>query len=205
MIHGKKGRKLKRTASHRKALLSNLSCSLIKHKRIHTTVAKAKELRTVIEPLVTKAKRALAFTDANQEKGIHLRRVAKAFLKDQEAVQILFNEIGPKVAERNGGYTRVLKTGFRPGDGGETAIIEFVDFDVVSVIKENQAAKENKKGSKDSAKETAPEPVKEEKKEKKAKTTKTAKEKKPAAPKADKKAPKEKKAAGTKVQSKQKV
>lgn len=202
MIHGKKGRKLKRTASHRKALLSNLSCSLIKHKRIHTTVAKAKELRTVIEPLVTKAKRALAFTDANQEKGIHLRRVAKSFLKDQEAVQILFNEIGPKVAERNGGYTRVLKTGFRPGDGGETAIIEFVDFDVVSVIKENQAAKEDKKGgAKDSAKETASEP-KEEKKEKQAKTTKA---KKPTAPKTEKKAPKEKKASGSKVQSKQKV
>jgi len=205
MKHGVKGRKLGRTASHRRATLANLSCSLIKHKRIHTTVAKAKELRTVIEPLVTKAKRALAFTDANQEKGIHLRRVAKSFLKNQEAVQILFNEIGPKVAERNGGYTRVLKTGFRPGDGGETAIIEFVDFDVVSVIKENQAAKEDKKGgAKDSAKGIASEP-KEEKKEKKAKTTKAAKEKKPAAPKTEKKAPKEKKAAGTKVQSKQKV
>jgi large subunit ribosomal protein L17 len=201
MRHGVKGRKLGRTASHRRATLANLSCSLIKHKRIHTTVAKAKELRTVIEPLVTKAKRALAFADANQEKGVHLRRIAKAFLKDQESVQILFNEIGPKVAERNGGYTRVLKTGFRPGDGGETAIIEFVDYDVVSVQKAAQEAKEakdDKKGKKSSAKDdTTTEPVKEEKK-------KTKKAAAPKAPKTEKKAPKEKKVA-SKVQSKQKV
>ncbi|MBS1516148.1 MAG: 50S ribosomal protein L17 [Bacteroidetes bacterium] len=202
MKHGVKGRKLGRTASHRRATLANLSCSLIKHKRIITTVARAKELRTVIEPLVTKAKRALQYNDANQEKGIHLRRIAKSFLRNQEAVQILFNEIGPKVAERNGGYTRVLKMGHRPGDGGETALIEFVDFDIVSIQKEHQAAKDAKKGgSKDSGKETAPatEPVKEEKK------AKTPKAKKPAAPKTEKKAPKEKKAAGSKVQSKQKV
>jgi large subunit ribosomal protein L17 len=113
MRHGVKGRKLGRTASHRRATLANLSCSLIKHKRIHTTLAKAKELRTVIEPLVTKAKRALAFVDANQEKGVHLRRIAKAFLKDQETITILFGEIAAKVAERNGGYTRVLKTGHK--------------------------------------------------------------------------------------------
>lgn len=197
MRHGVKGRKLGRTASHRRATLANLSCSLIKHKRIHTTLAKAKELRTVIEPLVTKAKRALAFTDANQEKGVHLRRIAKAFLKDQETITILFGEIAAKVAERNGGYTRVLKTGHRQGDGGETAIIEFVDFDIVSIQKEHQAAKDEKKGAKDSAKEdtTAKEPVKEEKK---------AKTKKPTVPKTEKKPAKEKKIA-SKVQSKQKV
>ncbi len=186
MRHGVKGRKLGRTASHRRATLANLSCSLIKHKRIHTTLAKAKELRTVIEPLVTKAKRALAFVDANQEKGVHLRRVAKAFLKDQESITILFGEIAAKVAERNGGYTRVLKTGHRQGDGGETAIIEFVDFDVVSIQKENQAAKEERKGGKDSAKdEAAKEPVKE-KKTKKASAPvkeKPVKTKKIAAPK----------------------
>ncbi len=186
MRHGVKGRKLGRTASHRRATLANLSCSLIKHKRIHTTLAKAKELRTVIEPLVTKAKRALAFVDANQEKGVHLRRVAKAFLKDQETITILFGEIAAKVAERNGGYTRVLKTGHRQGDGGETAIIEFVDFDVVSIKKEHQDAKEEKKGGKDSAKDEAPkEPVKE-KKTKKAtapKNEKPAKTKKIATPK----------------------
>lgn len=198
MRHGVKGRKLGRTASHRRATLANLSCSLIKHKRIHTTLAKAKELRTVIEPLVTKAKRALAFVDANQEKGVHLRRIAKAFLKDQETITILFGEIAAKVAERNGGYTRVLKTGHRQGDGGETAIIEFVDFDVISAQKAHLEAKEEKKGGKDSAKDEAPkEPVKEEKKAKAKKTT---------APKVktEKKAPKEKKVA-SKVVSKQKV
>ncbi|MBS1494368.1 MAG: 50S ribosomal protein L17 [Bacteroidetes bacterium] len=198
MKHGVKGRKLGRTASHRRATLANLSCSLIKHKRIHTTLAKAKELRTVIEPLVTKAKRALAFVDANQEKGVHLRRVAKAFLKDQESITILFGEIAAKVAERNGGYTRVLKTGTRPGDGGETAIIEFVDFDVVSIQKEHLAAKEEKKGGKTSAKDEAPAETKEEKKPKAKKSAA------PKAPKTEKKAPKEKKVAN-KVQSKQKV
>lgn len=196
MRHGVKGRKLGRTASHRRATLANLSCSLIKHKRIHTTLAKAKELRTVIEPLVTKAKRALAFVDANQEKGVHLRRIAKAFLKDQETITILFGEIAAKVAERNGGYTRVLKTGHRQGDGGETAIIEFVDFDVISAQKEHLAAKEEKKGGKDSAKdEASKEPVKEEKKAKKTAAPKV---------KTEKKAPKEKKVA-SKVVSKQKV
>lgn len=199
MRHGVKGRKLGRTASHRRATLANLSCSLIKHKRIHTTLAKAKELRTVIEPLVTKAKRALAFVDANQEKGVHLRRVAKAFLKDQETITILFGEIAEKVAGRNGGYTRVLKTGTRPGDGGETAIIEFVDFDVVSAKKAHLEAKEEKKGGKTAAKdEAASEPVKEEKKPKAKKTAA------PKAPKTEKKAPKEKKVA-SKVVSKQKV
>jgi large subunit ribosomal protein L17 len=200
MRHGVKGRKLGRTASHRRATLANLSCSLIKHKRIHTTLAKAKELRTVIEPLVTKAKRALAFTDANQEKGVHLRRIAKSFLRDQESVTILFGEIAAKVAERNGGYTRVLKTGTRPGDGGETAIIEFVDFDVISAQKASLEAKEEKKGGKDKKgkDDTATEPVKE---EKKAKAKKTAA---PKAPKTEKKAPKEKKVA-SKVVSKQKV
>ncbi|MBP9095646.1 MAG: 50S ribosomal protein L17 [Ignavibacteria bacterium] len=199
MRHGVKGRKLGRTASHRRATLANLSCSLIKHKRIHTTLAKAKELRTVIEPLVTKAKRALAFVDANQEKGVHLRRVAKAFLKDQETITILFGEIAEKVAARNGGYTRVLKTGTRPGDGGETAIIEFVDFDVVSAKKAHLEAKEEKKGGKDKGKdEAASEPVKEEKKPKAKKTAA------PKAPKTEKKAPKEKKVA-SKVVSKQKV
>ena len=199
MRHGVKGRKLGRTASHRRATLANLSCSLIKHKRIHTTLAKAKELRTVIEPLVTKAKRALAFVDANQEKGVHLRRVAKAFLKDQETITILFGEIAEKVAGRNGGYTRVLKTGTRPGDGGETAIIEFVDFDVVSAKKAHLEAKEEKKGGKDKGKdEAASEPVKEEKKPKAKKTAA------PKAPKTEKKAPKEKKVA-SKVVSKQKV
>ena len=187
MRHGVKGRKLGRTASHRRATLANLSCSLIRHKRIHTTLAKAKALRVVIEPLVTKAKRALAFVDVTPEKGVHLRRVAKAFLKEQEIITILFGEIAEKVATRNGGYTRILKTGHRPGDGGETAIIEFVDFDVVTQKRAHQDAKEEKKGGKDSAKGEAPaKEVKEEKKTKKVaapKNEKPAKTKKVAAPK----------------------
>ena len=123
MEHRKKGRKLGRTASHKKALLSNLSISLIKNKRIKTTEAKAKELRTYFEPLVTKAKNAFSYKDSAPEKDVHLRRVAKKFLKDKEAIKILFDEIGPKVGDRPGGYTRVLKTGFRAGDGANLAII----------------------------------------------------------------------------------
>lgn len=127
MEHRTKGRKLGRTASHKKALMSNLSVSLILHDRIKTTLAKAKELRLYVEPLVTKAKKANASSVA--EKGVHLRRVAKQFLKDDSAVKKLFDELGPRFADRPGGYTRVLKTGHRPGDGADTAIIEFVGFE----------------------------------------------------------------------------
>ncbi|MDQ3021985.1 MAG: 50S ribosomal protein L17 [Bacteroidota bacterium] len=145
MVHRKKGRKLQRTASHRSALLSNLSISLILNKRIHTTEAKAKELRRFIEPLVSKAKKALTFKDSAPEKGIHLRREARKFLNNKEALIILFDEIGAKVGDRPGGYTRVLKTGNRYGDGAQTAIIEFVDYNYVKAkeekIKEKEASK----------------------------------------------------------------
>lgn len=143
MEHRTKKRKLGRTASHRKALMSNLSVSLIKNKRIKTTLAKAKELRLYIEPLVTKARHA--HNDSVPEKSVHLRRVAKSFLKDDEAVKELFEEIGPKMADRQGGYTRVLKTGHRYGDGGDTAIIEFVDFDNVKETEEAEEEKSTKK------------------------------------------------------------
>ncbi len=110
---------LGRTRAHRKALLRNLAISLIKHKRITTTVAKAKELRRFIEPLVTRAK----------EDTTHNRRQVFRYLQNKEAVKILFSEIGPRVLNRPGGYTRVLRLGkFRRGDGAELAIIEFVDF-----------------------------------------------------------------------------
>jgi len=142
MEHRKKGRKLKRTASHRRALLSNLSVALIVHKRIKTTLAKAKELRTFIEPVVTKAIRALSSDKISPEPGIHQRRVVRRFLNDKEALNILFDEIAPKVAARPGGYTRVLKTGFRAGDGAEEAIIEFVDYSVVE--KESSKKKDAK-------------------------------------------------------------
>ncbi len=140
MEHRKKGRKLKRTASHRKALLSNLSISLIKNKRINTTVAKAKELRTVIEPLVTKSKNASKDTGL----AVHLRREARKIVKDKEALGILFDEIALKTGKRNGGYTRIIKTGHRQGDGGETAIIEFVDYDVTEEAKAKEREKEAK-------------------------------------------------------------
>jgi len=144
MIHRKKGRKLKRTASHRKALLSNLSISLILNKRIQTTEAKAKELRRFIEPLVSKAKKALKFKDSAPEKNVHLRREARKFLNNKEALIILFDEIGAKVGDRPGGYTRVLKTGHRWGDGGQTAIIEFVDYNVVKEKENRLKEKEDK-------------------------------------------------------------
>jgi large subunit ribosomal protein L17 len=130
MIHRRKGRKLKRTASHRKALLSNLSVSLIKNKKITTTVAKAKELRTFIEPLITKSIRALKTNENGSGKNVHLRRVVNAFLRDRSAVKTLFDEIAPKVLERHGGYTRVLKIGKRLGDAADLAIIELVDYNL---------------------------------------------------------------------------
>jgi len=128
MRHQKSGRKLKRTASHRRATLSALSVSLIKHKRITTTLAKAKETRMVVEPLITRAKNAVAGETAETPKNVHARRVTFAFLRERGAVTTLFNDIAPKVAQRPGGYTRVIKLGRRRGDGAEMAVIELVDF-----------------------------------------------------------------------------
>jgi len=118
MRHGKKFNHLGRTASHRSALLSNMACSLIEHKRINTTVAKAKALRVYVEPLLTKAK----------EDTTHNRRIVFSYLQNKFAVAELFRTVAPKIAERNGGYTRIIKTGFRPGDAADTALIELVDF-----------------------------------------------------------------------------
>ncbi|HRE41498.1 MAG TPA: 50S ribosomal protein L17 [Ignavibacteria bacterium] len=158
MEHRKKGRKLKRTASHRKAMLANMCSSLIKSRRIETTQAKAKELRLHIEPLVTKAKIAFTSKDSSPEKNVHLRRIARTFLRDDAAVKMLFDEIGPMVGDRPGGYTRVIKSGFRRGDGGEKAIIEFVDFNYVQekekVLAEKEKSAEDSKDSKKSKKES---------------------------------------------------
>mgnify|MGYP000529390502 CR=1 FL=1 len=118
MRHGKKFNHLGRTASHRSALLANMACSLIEHKRINTTVAKAKALRVYVEPLLTKSK----------EDTTHNRRTVFSYLQSKEAVTELFRTIAPKIANRNGGYTRIIKTGFRPGDAADTAMIELVDF-----------------------------------------------------------------------------
>ena len=118
MRHNKNFNHLGRQAGHRKAMLSNMAVSLILHKRIQTTVAKAKAVQKFIEPLVTKSK----------EDTTHSRRVVFSYLKQKEAVTELFRTIAPKIMERPGGYTRILKTGFRLGDAADMCIIEFVDF-----------------------------------------------------------------------------
>ncbi|MBR2428761.1 MAG: 50S ribosomal protein L17 [Alistipes sp.] len=118
MRHNKNFNHLGRQAGHRKAMLSNMASSLVLHKRIQTTVAKAKAVQKFIEPLVTKSK----------EDTTHSRRVVFSYLKQKEAVTELFRTIAPKIMERPGGYTRILKTGFRLGDGADMCIIEFVDF-----------------------------------------------------------------------------
>jgi large subunit ribosomal protein L17 len=119
MRHRRAFRKLNRTASHRKALFGNMAASLIKHEQIVTTLPKAKELRPVVERLVTLAKRG----------GLHARRQALAQLPDRDQVKKLFETLGPRYAERNGGYIRVLRAGFRYGDNAALAVIEFVDRD----------------------------------------------------------------------------
>lgn len=116
MNHRKKGRKFNRTAEHRKALLRNLATSLFLHGRVETTVAKAKELRQYAEPLITKAKRG----------DLHARRLVRRQITQDQALEKLFGEIGPRYAERPGGYTRVLHVGHRPGDAADVAIIELV-------------------------------------------------------------------------------
>lgn len=121
MRHGDKINNLGRTQAHRQALLSNLAIQLIAHKRIVTTLAKAKSLRTYVEPLITKAK----------ENTTHQRRVVFSYLQDKEAVHELFSTISEKVASRPGGYTRILKLGTRAGDNAELAMIELVDFNEV--------------------------------------------------------------------------
>lgn len=119
MRHNKKFNHLSRTASHRAAMLSNMACSLIKHKRITTTVAKAKALKKYVEPLVTKSK----------DDTTHSRRVVFSYLRDKYAVTELFREIRGKILDRPGGYTRIIKTGFRASDASDMCFIEFVDFD----------------------------------------------------------------------------
>lgn len=126
MRHGDKINNLSRTASHRRALLSNLACQLIQHKRIVTTLAKARALRTYIEPLITKTKKT-----ETKEQIMHQHRVVFSYLNDKNAVKELFTVVAPKVASRPGGYTRILKLGIRLGDNAERAMIELVDFNEI--------------------------------------------------------------------------
>ena len=126
MRHGDKINNLGRKKAHREALLANLASQLITHKRIVTTLAKAKALRTYVEPLITKTKKS-----DNKETIMHQHRVVFSYLQDKSAVKELFTVVGPKVAGRPGGYTRILKLGIRPGDNAEKAMIELVDFNEI--------------------------------------------------------------------------
>lgn len=132
MRHGKKFNHLGRTAPHRKAMLSNMACSLFLHKRISTTVAKAKELRKYVEPFITRAK----------EDSTHNRRVVFSYLQNKDAIKILFGEVVEKVGSRPGGYTRIIKTGFRLGDNAEMSIIELVDYNEL-MLKDAKPAKKS--------------------------------------------------------------
>ncbi|NMG40089.1 50S ribosomal protein L17 [Chelativorans sp. ZYF759] len=120
MRHGNSGRKLNRTASHRKALFANMAASLIEHEQIVTTLPKAKELRPIVEKLVTLGKRG----------NLHARRQAISQIRNETMAKRLFDEIAPRYADRNGGYLRIMKAGFRYGDNAPMAVIEFVDRDV---------------------------------------------------------------------------
>ncbi len=152
MRHNKKFNHLGRTNTHRSAMLSNMACSLIKHKRIFTTLAKAKELRKFVEPLITKSK----------EDTTHSRRVVFSNLQDKYAVTELFKQISQKVADRPGGYTRILKTGNRLGDNAAMCFIELVDYNEnmlksATVKKETKTRRSRKKAvSSDDASKTAP-------------------------------------------------
>lgn len=135
MRHGKKFNHLSRKKGHRKALLTNLSIALIEHKRIRTTLAKAKALRKHVEPIVSRAK----------ENTTHSRREAFRYLQNKEAVKELFDVVGPKVGDRPGGYTRVIRTGFRRNDGADMALIELVDFNEVYTGKMEKAETKKKR------------------------------------------------------------
>ena len=144
MNHGNKVNHLSRKKAHRDALLQNLASQLITHKRIVTTLAKAKALRTYVEPLITKTKK-----NENADQISHNHRLVFAQLQDKIAVKELFTVVGPKVASRPGGYTRVLKLGIRPGDNAEKAMIELVDFNEIygkGIEKAAEPAKKTRRG-----------------------------------------------------------
>ena len=134
MRHGKKFNHLGRKTAHRKAMLSNMACSLIQHKTINTTVAKAKALRKYVEPIMTRSK-----TDST-----HSRRLVFRYLQDKETVAELFRDVAPKIADRPGGYTRIIRTGYRLGDNAEMCMIELVDFNELYT---NEKAKKNTRRS----------------------------------------------------------
>ena len=146
MRHGKKFNHLGRKTAHRKAMLSNMAGSLIEHKRVMTTVQKAKALRKVVEPFVTRSK----------ENTTHNRRIAFAVLRQKEVVTELFNVVGPKVGDRPGGYTRIIKTGNRQGDNAEMCMIELVDFNDMYGKEEKKKTTRRSRRAKTEAVEAAP-------------------------------------------------
>ena len=146
MRHNKAINHLGRKSGHRKALLANMATALILNKRIETTVAKAKALKMYVEPLITKSK----------DDSTHSRRTVFSYLKNKEAVNELFRTVAPKIADRPGGYTRVLKTGFRQGDGADMALIELVDFNEAALASAKKPAKKTTRRSSKKAVEAAP-------------------------------------------------
>ena len=143
MRHGDKQNKLGRKKAHRESLLMNLACQIITHKRIVTTLAKAKALRKYVEPLITKTKK----TDSKEEIS-HNHRVVFSYLNDKAAVKELFTVVAPKIATRPGGYTRIIKLGIRPGDNAEKAMIELVDFNEIygnSIASATEPAKKTRR------------------------------------------------------------
>jgi len=147
MRHGKKNNHLSRQTGHRKAMLANMACSLIEHKRINTTVAKAKALKQFIEPLVTKSK----------EDTTHNRRICFSYLRNKYAVTELFREVAAKVGDRPGGYTRIIKLGNRLGDNADMAMIELVDFNTLYNGGKKEVKKTTRRGRAKKAEITAPE------------------------------------------------
>lgn len=141
MRHAKRINHLGRTSAHREAMLSNMAASLIMHKRINTTLAKAKELKKFVEPLITRSKNDTT----------HSRRIVFAYLHNKFAVTELFREVSQKVADRPGGYTRILKTGFRKGDNAEMCMIELVDFNATYTVEEKKKTTKTRRSSKKAA------------------------------------------------------
>ena len=146
MRHGKKVMHLGRKTAHRKSMLANMACSLIEHKRINTTVTKAKALKMFIEPLVTKSK----------DDSTHSRRTTFRYLRNKEAVSMLFRDVAPKVGDRPGGYTRIIKLGNRLGDNADMAMIELVDFNDVYSNTEETAKKSTRRSRAKKSTEAAP-------------------------------------------------
>ena len=145
MRHGKKFKHLGRTADHRQAMLANMAISLIMHKRITTTLAKAKALKKYVEPLITRAKDE---NNGDKIQSMNHRRVVFSYLQNKEALKELFGVVGPKVGDRPGGYTRVIKLGSRLGDGADMAFIELVDFDENMAKTPKAAAKKTRRSRK---------------------------------------------------------